>query len=70
MTFGLKVAKKVLPLKFSLEAIADIVFDLRNEFHANRMSFRILGIKSFLGQFDPPPWTKNRKFWSKLVFKS
>jgi hypothetical protein len=34
-----------------------IVFDLRNEFHASRMKFGILG-------------TKNRKIWSKLNLKS
>jgi hypothetical protein len=37
-------------------------FDLRNEFHANRMEFGDFGEKFFWGNFDlfRPPWTKNR----------
>jgi hypothetical protein len=39
--------------KINLKAIAGIVFDLRNEFHANRMKFGISGVKSFKRQFWP-----------------
>ena len=51
--FSLKVAQNIFISKFNLIAIADIVFDLRNEFHANRMKFGVLGLKSFKRQFWP-----------------
>jgi hypothetical protein len=51
MPFSLKVAQNIFISKFNLKAIADIVFDLRNEFHANRMCFGLLGVKSFKLQF-------------------
>jgi hypothetical protein len=37
--------------KINLNHIADIVFDLRNEFHANRMKFGDFGERIFLRQF-------------------
>ncbi len=48
-TFSLKVPQKFFISKINLKR----VFDLRNEFHANRMSFGIWGTKSFLRQFLP-----------------
>jgi hypothetical protein len=57
----------------NLKPVADIVFDLRNEFHANRMKFRVFVEKIFflsiLTYFDTPR-IKSRKFWSNLVLKS
>jgi hypothetical protein len=50
-TFSLKAAQKIFTSKFNLKLIAEIVFDLRNEFHANRVSFGILESKSFQRQF-------------------
>ena len=51
--FDLKVSQNLFQSKINLNLIADIIFDLRNEFHANRMSFGVLGTKSFLRQFWP-----------------
>ena len=60
LTLSQKVPQKRLlsrPKTFFIEnqpnPVADIVFDLRNEFHANRMKFGIWGTKRFLRQF----WT-------------
>ena len=50
-TFALKVPQKKFISKIHLKPIADIVFDLRNEFHAYRMKFGILGVKSFQRSF-------------------
>ncbi len=36
-----------------MNLIADIVYDLRNEFHANRMKFGTWGTKRFFRQFWP-----------------
>ncbi len=52
-TFSLKVPQKIFISKINLKRVDDIVFDLRNEFHANRMSFGIWGTKSFLRRFLP-----------------
>jgi hypothetical protein len=72
-TFSLKVPQKFFISKFNLKAIADIVFDLRNEFHVNRLKFGILGTKMFstsiLNYFDTPR-TKYRKFWPLIVLIS
>ena len=51
--FSLKVAQNIFISKFNLKPVADIVFDLRNEFHANRMCFGVLGVKSFKRLFWP-----------------
>ena len=71
--FCLKVAQNIFKSKFNLKAIADIVFDLRNEFHVNRLKFGILGTKMFstsiLAYFDTPR-TKYRKFWPLIVLIS
>ena len=48
-----KSPPKILIPKINIKPVADIVFDLRNEFHANRMKFGILGVKSFQRQFWP-----------------
>ena len=69
MTFALNISLQNFTSKINLNHITDIVFDLRNEFHANRMKFRIMETENFLRQFLPifpsPPSTKKRKFWSK-----
>jgi hypothetical protein len=39
--------KKSFSSKFNPKHVADIGFDLRNEFHANRMKFGILETKGF-----------------------
>ena len=50
-TFALKVIQKIFISKINLKPIVDIFFDLRNGFQVNRMSFGILGTKSFQRQF-------------------
>ncbi len=52
-TFALNVSSKFFLSKINLNHITDIVFDLRNEFHANRMKFGILGAKNLLRQYLP-----------------
>ena len=47
----LKSPKTFFGQKINLNHIAGIVFDLRNEFHANRMSFGDTVEKIFLRQF-------------------
>ncbi len=51
--FNFKVPLNIFISKIYLNLIADIVFDLRNEFHANRMKFGTWGTKRFLRQFWP-----------------
>ena len=51
--FNLKVSQNFFWSKINLNHIADIVFDLRNEFHANRISFSDFVEKIFLRQFWP-----------------
>jgi hypothetical protein len=46
----LKVSQNIFRSKIHLNLIADIVFDLRNEFHTNRMKFGTLEI--FYVNFD------------------
>jgi hypothetical protein len=46
-----KAAQKFFISKINLKLVADIVFDLRNEYKVNRMKFGILGTKSFQRQF-------------------
>jgi hypothetical protein len=59
LTLSLKVPQIFFISKTNLKPVADLVFDLKNEFHANRMSFGILGVKGFQRQFlpilTPPP---------------
>ena len=52
-SFNLKAPLNMFISKINLNLIADIVFDLRNEFHANRMKFGTWGTKRFLRQFWP-----------------
>ena len=49
ISIGSKGLAKSHPKNVSLN---DIVFDLRNEVHANRMKFGIWGTKSFQFNFD------------------
>ena len=46
-----QVSQNIFWSKINLNHIADIVFDLRNEFHANRMSFGDFVERIFLRQF-------------------
>jgi hypothetical protein len=39
MLFELKVDQRLFSSKINLKPVADIFFDLRNKFHANRMKF-------------------------------
>ena len=51
--FNLKVSQNIFISKTNIKPVADIVFDLRNEFHANRMKFGVFVEKIFFCQFWP-----------------
>jgi hypothetical protein len=46
-----KSSPKFFSSKINLKHVADSDFDVKNEFHANRMKFGVLGTKTFLRQF-------------------